>query len=264
MKKMTLNLIALSALVLTFYSVAQAGTVATVNGKVITDDDLQGALSNLPEAQKSAVLKDRNTRGQLIDSLVDQELLVQDAESKKIEESKEYRQALQAFKKQALVNLLVQKELSPKVTDVAAQSYYKANKSKYSTDQVHAEHILVPTEKEAEAILAEVQKPGVDFQKVAETKSKDPSAKNNRGDVGFFSHDTYDPAFADAAFTAKAGEIVGPVKTSFGYHIIKIVDRKIGKVPEYVEVEQKVRTDLQRSLVEKYVGSLKRKAKIKI
>jgi peptidyl-prolyl cis-trans isomerase C len=251
-------------LMITFAASAQAAVVATVNGKVITDDDLQGALSNLPESQKSAVMKDKNTRTQLIDSLVDQELLVQDATSKKIEDTKEYKQALVAFRKQALVNLLVQKQLAPKVTEAATQSYYNANKAKYSTDQVHAQHILVSTLAEADAVLAEVKKPGVDFQKVAEQKSKDPSAKNNRGDVGFFAHDTYDPAFADAAFSGKPGDIVGPVKTSFGYHIIKIVDRKLGKVPDYVEVEQKVRSDLQRSLVEKYVADLKRKAKIKI
>lgn len=263
MKKMTLNLIALSAFVLTFYSVAQAGTVATVNGKVITDEDLSALVANLPEVQKDKLLKEPATRKQLVDNLIDQELMYQDATAKKVETSKEYLSALAAFKKQALVNILVQKQLAPKITTDAVKSYYAKNKIRYSTDQVHAQHVLVATEKEAQEVLAEVKKAGTDFQKVAETKSKDPSAKNNRGDVGYFSRDMFDPAFVDAAFTTKVGEIVGPVKSAFGYHVIKVVDRKVGKNPEFAEVEQKVRTDLQRDTLQAYVSGLKMKAKIK-
>ena len=263
MKNMTLNLVAISALVLTFYSVAHAGVVATVNGKVITDEDLTALVANIPEAQKDNLLKNPATRKQLIGNLVDQELMYQDAMAKKVDSSKEYTAALNNFKKQALVNILVQKQLAPKVTEEVVKSYYSKNKLRYSTDQVHAQQILVPTEKEAEEILAEVKKPGVDFQKIAETRSKDPSAKNNRGDIGYFSRDMFDPNFVDASFTAKVGDIVGPVKSSFGYHVIKIIDRKIGKTPEFTEVEQKVRTDVQREVLQSYVGSLKQKAKIK-
>jgi len=111
--------------------------------------------------------------------------------------------------------------------------------------------------------LAEVKKPGVDFQKVAEARSKDPSAKNTRGDVGFFSRTMFDQAFTDAAFGASAGDIVGPIKTAFGWHIIKVVDRKVGKVLDFAEVEQRVRADLQRELLKEYVLDLRKKAKIK-
>lgn len=263
MKKMTLNMIALSALVLTFYSVAQAGTVATVNGKVITDEDLKALVANLPEVQKENLLKDPATRKQLIGNLVDQELMYQDAIAKKIESSKEYISALNAFKKQAMVNILVQKQLAPKVTNDAVKNYYTKNKIKYSGDQVHAQHILVASEKEAQDVLAEVKKSGTDFQKVAEAKSKDPSAKNNRGDLGYFSRDMFDPAFVDASFSSKVGDIVGPVKSAFGYHVIKIVDRKVGKNPEFAEIEQKVRNDLQRDILQSYVSALKVKAVVK-
>ncbi len=131
------------------------------------------------------------------------------------------------------------------------------------TDQIHALHILLPSEQEAAAVLAEVKKPGADFQKIAESKSKDPSAKNNRGDLGFFTRDNLDPAFSDAAFATKVGDIAGPVKSAFGYHVIKVLDRKIGKSPEFAEVEQKVRMDFQRELLQNYVSALKSKAKIK-
>ena len=143
------------------------------------------------------------------------------------------------------------------------KDYFGKHKTRYSTDEVHAQHILLASEKEAETVMAEVKKPGADFQKVAESRSKDPSAKNTRGDVGFFSRSMFDQAFTDAAFAANVGDIVGPVKTAFGFHVIKVVDRKVGKVPDFAEVEQRVRADYQRELIKNYVFDLRKKAKIK-
>ena len=254
----------LSLVVIAFSNLSHAATIASVNGKVITDDDLKSQISNLPEAQKQNILKDQGARNQVVQSMIEQELMVQDAVSKKIEDSKEYKEAVNNFKKQALVNLLVQKQLAPKVTDAGAKEYFNKNKGRYPSDQVKVQHILASSEKEALEILSEVKKPGADFQKIAETRSKDPSAKNNRGDVGYFTRDMYDQAFSDASFGTKTGDIVGPVKTSFGYHIIKVIDHKAGRVPDYVEIEQKVRTDLQRDLLQKYVSDLRKKAKIKM
>lgn len=244
-------------------SAANSATLATVNGKVITDEDLNSLVSNLPLQQRDTLLKDPNTRQQLIENLVDQELMVQEATTKKIENSKEYRDAYNSFRRQALVSGLVKKELAPKVTDAVVKDYFTKNKYKYSGDQVRAFHILVSTEAEAEKIFKEVSAPGADFQKIAEQSSKDPSVKVNRGDLGFFGRDQLDPAFTDAAFTTKVGQISEPVKSSFGYHIIKVIERKPGKTPDFSEVEQKVRSDVQRDLLENYVKTLKRKATIK-
>jgi peptidyl-prolyl cis-trans isomerase C len=262
MKKMNRNWMVLSALLISA-QFAQAGTLATVNGKVITDADLNAMMSEMTEAQKSVFLKTANARQDLINKLVDQELVFQDAQAKKIESSQEYQAALSNFKKQAMMNILVQKTLAPKVTTQAIKAFYEKNKIKYNTDQVHAQHVLLATEKEAKEVLAEVSKPNADFQKIAESKSKDPSAKNNRGDLGYFSREGFEPAFVDAAFSTKVGEISGPVKTIYGYHVIKVLDYKIGKTPELAEVEQRVRLDLQRDILQTYVAGLRGKAKIK-
>ncbi len=242
---------------------AGAGTLATVNGKVITDEDLSALVANLPQFQKDLAVKDSNTRKQLIHDLVDQELMVQDATALKLENTKEFQDTMAMLRRQALVNALVQKQLAPKVNNESVKDYYNKHKARYSTDEVHAQHILLGTEKEAEAVLAEVKRPGVDFQKVAEAKSKDPTAKNTRGDVGFFTHTSFDKAFTDAAFSASVGEIVGPVKTAFGFHVIKVVERKVGKISDFAEVEQLVRSDLQRDLLKNLVSDLRKKAKIK-
>jgi peptidyl-prolyl cis-trans isomerase C len=261
MKKTRLILGAVLGLGLGFSS--DAGVLATVNGKAITDEDFQAIISNLPQHQKELAVKDANTRKKIIQDLVDQELVVQEAESEKIESSKAFKDAMVVVRKQALVNAVVEKRLAPKVTAQTVKAYFDQRKTKYSSDQVHAMHILLSSEKEAEAVMAEVKRPGVDFQKVAEAKSKDPTAKNTRGDVGFFSRNMFDQAFTDAAFGGSVGEIVGPVKTAFGYHVIKIVERKVGKVPEFAEVEQAVRADYQRDLLKSFVVDLRKKAKIK-
>jgi len=239
-----------------------AANLATVNGKVITDTDFQAVVSNLPVSQRELATKDQNVRKKIISDLVDQELMIQEANAEKVESSKAFQDAYLAFKKQALVNALVAKKLASKVTPQAVKDFYNKRKPSYSTDQIHAQHILVSTEKEAEEILAEVKKPGADFQKVAEARSKDPTAKNTRGDVGYFSRNMFDQTFTEAAFRTPVGEITGPVKTAFGYHVIKVVDRKIGKIPEFAEVEQEVRVDFQKELLKNYVLDLRKKAKI--
>lgn len=246
-----------------FGTASFAGTLATVNGKVITDEDFKAVTSSLPQAQKDLAAKDPNTRKQILSDLIDQELVIQEAVRERVEDTKEFKEAMASLRKQTLVNAIVSKRLAPKVTPQAIQEFFEKRKYRYSTDQVHAQHILLSNEKEAQAVLAEVKKPGADFQKIAEVRSKDPTVKNTRGDVGFFSRNTFDPAFSDAAFSAKNGEIVGPVKTAFGFHVIKVIDRKIGKSPDFGEVEQSVRADFQRELLKTFVADLRKKAKIK-
>jgi peptidyl-prolyl cis-trans isomerase C len=239
-----------------------AGVLAQVNGKGVTDEDFQALIAGLPMRQRELAQKDAATKKRILQDLIDQELMVQEASVEKLDASREFKDALQLMRKQALVNLLVSKKLAPKVTEASVKEFYQRNKTRYSTDQVHAQHILLATQAEAESVLAEAKK-GVDFQRLAEQRSKDPSAKTTRGDVGYFSRTMFDEAFTRAAFSAGIGDVVGPVKTSFGFHVIKVVDRKIGKTPDLVEVEQQVRADVQRELLRNYVGELRRKAKIK-
>jgi peptidyl-prolyl cis-trans isomerase C len=242
---------------------AFAANLATVNGKVITDADFQSVISSLPLQQREIAKKDQNVRKKIISDLIDQELMVQAATNEKIENSKEFQDAINMLRKQALVNAIVSKKLASKVTPQAVKDHYSKKKSSFSTDQIHAQHILLATEKEAEEVLEEVKRPGADFQRIAEDRSKDPTAKNTRGDVGFFSRNMFDQAFTEAAFKTGVGEITGPVKTSFGFHIIKVVDRKVGKIQDFAEVEQEVRADFQKELLRNFVLDLRKKAKIK-
>lgn len=238
---------------------AFAVDVAKVNGKVITDGDVKAALSSYNEGQRRQILNDVNTKREIVGSLVDQELLIQEAEKQKLDKDKDYETAFRSFRRQYLADRVLTKNVRPKMTEAAAKKYYENYRKNYSTDKVVVQHILVSDEKTAMELLKQARAPGADFQALAEKNSKDPSAKNNRGDIGVITRDApFVESFKEAAFNAKEGEIVGPVKTNFGYHLIKVTDKKPGKVMGYEEVEMRVKADLQREMVHNYVIQLKK------
>ena len=256
-------LIALAAFA--FAGVAQAKDLAKVNGRVVTDKDVQAALSTLNEGQRTNVLKDVNTRRQVLNSVIEQEVLVQEAEKEKLDQDTDFKEAMAAFKRQFLASRVLQKNLGSKFTDSAAKKYYEGHKSKFSTDQVHALHILVKEELEAQELIKKTKAMNKDeFKDLAEKVSKDPSAKNNRGDLGFFGRDRMVAEFTDAAFGGKEGAIVGPVKTSYGYHVIKVIKKRIGKPLEFSEVELKVKNELRNELTANYVANLRKQAKVEV
>jgi peptidyl-prolyl cis-trans isomerase C len=262
MKVKNLILIATASLAATG---AYAVDLAKVNGKVVTDKDLQLALGTLNEGQRANVLKDGASRRQVLGSILDQEVLVQEAEKEKLDQDQEYKDSLNAFRKQFLSSRVLAKNLSSKFTDSAAKKYYNAHESRYSTDQVHAMHILVKEEREARDIMKKAETLDDDgFQDLAEKVSRDPSAKNNRGDLGFFGRDRMVSEFTDAAFSGAPGTVVGPVKTSYGYHVIKVIKKKAGKPLEFSEVELRVKNDLRSELTQTYVSSLKKQFKIEV
>jgi peptidyl-prolyl cis-trans isomerase C len=262
-KSILLSMVVL-AMVPGFQKLAWSNEVATVNGKTITDKDMVQALGSVNETQRKDVLDDANSRRQLLNSLIEQELLIQESEKEKLDQDADYKTAVDAFRRQYLTNRVLSKNLSGKFTESAAKRYYENHKNRYSTEQVHAMHILVSDESKAMEVMKMAQAPNADFQALAEKYSKDPSAKNNRGDIGFFGRDRMVAEFTNAAFGAKDGEIVGPVKTAYGYHIIKVLEKKAGKVLEYSDVESKVKSDLQQELASSYMTNLRSQAKISI
>ncbi|MBC7387475.1 MAG: peptidylprolyl isomerase [Cryobacterium sp.] len=243
----------------TAVSSAFAVDVAKVNGRVITDTDVKSLLGSYSEAQRHQILSDLNTRREVVSKFVDQEVLMQEAEKQKLDKDKDYEMALSAFRRQFMTDRLLAKNVRPKLSESSAKKYFEANRRKYSTDKVQAQHILLSDEKTALDVLRQAKAPGADFQSLAEKLSKDPSAKNNRGDIGIITRDApFVETFKDAVFNAPAGSIIGPIKTQFGYHVIKIIDKKPGKSLNFEEVELRVRADLQREMVENYIIQLKK------
>lgn len=155
-----------------------------------------------------------------------------------------------------------------KVTDEELKEFWDQYKDNFATpEQIRASHILVDTKEEAEEIIKQLQD-GADFATLAKEKSKDPGSKENGGDLNFFARDSgMDPAFEDAAFKLEKGKFTTePVKTSFGYHVIKVTDHKEATNPTFEEKKEDIRKQLVSSKVSQqyyaYVEELKGKAKI--
>ncbi len=147
----------------------------------------------------------------------------------------------------------------PDVTEEELLEYYEASKPMYhEPEQVHAHHILVATEEEAEDILKELRA-GVDFEQLAMEKSMEPAAKQTGGDLGYFSRGMMIPEFEEAAFSLEVGKISEPVKTSFGYHIIRVDDKKPERDPPLEEIRDRVEQDILLALRDTFVNPLRNK-----
>ena len=140
------------------------------------------------------------------------------------------------------------------------QTYNDAVKSAGGQEEVRARHILVENEDEAKAILEQI-KGGADFATLAKEKSKDPGAADG-GDLGYFTKDQMVPQFADVAFKMYPGQLSNPVKTQFGWHVIKVEDKRTKQPPEFAKVKDQIENFLARKAQTEYVAKLRQSAKI--
>jgi len=156
---------------------------------------------------------------------------------------------------------LLQKAGEAAQTDDAMHKVYDdAIKQMPPEEEIHARHILVPTEDEAKAIEADLKK-GADFATLAKEKSKDPGAADG-GDLGYFTKDQMVPEFSTVAFALEPGKISDPVKSQFGWHIIKVEEKRNRKAPDFEQVKAQIETYVTRKAQADYVAKLRETAKI--
>lgn len=240
-----------------------SGYIAKVGSVTITKDDVDRELKALPE-QIQKMFAGPEGMERFVDELVKKEILYQEAKKEGLENNPEYRKKVEDFKRISLISLLLEKEIEAKakVNDADLKKYYEDHKAELTTGgQLRASHILVKTEAEADKILEQLKKGG-DFAKIAKDESIDKNSAVRGGDLGFFSRGQMVPAFENAAMKLKVGEISGPVKTQFGYHIIKLTGKKEGKVVEFDKVKdllrQRVTAEKQKELFDSYIEGLKK------
>jgi peptidyl-prolyl cis-trans isomerase C len=226
--------------------------VARANGVAIHESDLGfaaeeigGNMPNMPPEQK---------RDYLINYLIDVIVLSQAADAQKLADRPDVKQRLSFDHNRLLMESLLQDAgRAARSEDAERQIYDEAVKQAPNEEEVHARHILVPTEDEAKAILAQL-KNGADFATLAKEKSKDPGAADG-GDLGYFTKEQMVPEFAAVAFKLDKGQVSDPVKTQFGWHIIKVEDKRVKPTPTFGQVkpqlENFVARRAQRQLVEK-------------
>jgi peptidyl-prolyl cis-trans isomerase C len=234
--------------------------IARVNGHAITEGDLAVAaadpalqLPNVPEAQK---------RDLLTGYLIDLKLGAKAAEAAKVGDTPDFVRKLAYNRDKTLLDEYLEQEARKAVTPEAARKLYdETAKTIAPEEEIRARHILVESEEEAKK-AAERVKGGEDFAKVAGELSKDPGSKTDGGDLGFFTKDRMVEPFAEAAFKLEPGQISDPIKTQFGWHVIKVEEKRTKPVPSFEEMQDQVNTYLERKAQQDLILGLRKSAKI--
>ena len=233
--------------------------LAKVNGAEIRQSDVTLAEEELGPslAQMDPATKKEN----VLAFLIDMKIVAKAAEDKKIEDRPDFKARLAFTRNRLLMDNLLATEGKAATTDDAMKKVYdEAAKQIAGEQEVHARHILVETEDEAKAIEAELKK-GADFAELAKKKSKDPGAADG-GDLGFFTKDQMVPEFSAVAFALEPGKISDPVKSQFGWHIIKVEEKRNRKAPDFEQVKPQIETYVTRKAQAEYVAKLRESAKV--
>ena len=233
--------------------------LANVNGQEIRQSDV--ALAEEELGPSLAQMDPATKKDNVLSFLIDLKIVAKAAEDKKVENSEDFKRRMSFTRSRLLMDSLLASEGKAATTDEAMKKVYEeASKQITGEQEVHARHILVETEDEAKAIKAELDK-GADFAELAKKKSKDPGASDG-GDLGFFTKEQMVPEFSAVAFTLEPGKISDPVKSQFGWHIIKVEEKRSRKAPDFDQVKAQIETYVVRKAQADYVSKLREAAKI--
>jgi len=233
--------------------------IARVNGVDIKQSDLALAEEDVGADMQAASPEAK--REHLISYLADIIMVTQAADKKNLADDPDFKRRLAFLRSKLLMGYELQQEAKTALTDEALkQTYDEAVKSMSGQEEVRARHILVEGEDEAKAIIEQL-KGGADFAKLAKEKSKDPGAAEG-GDLGYFTKDQMVPEFADVAFKMYPGQLSNPVKTQFGWHVIKVEDKRIKQPPEFEKVKDQIEAYLARKVQSDFIAKLRQSAKV--
>jgi len=252
--------VAATALILLAPLAATAQNVAVVNGKAV------------PKARVDALIKSAVKPGQPVppeleararDVVVMQEIFAQEAERRGLAATPEFKAQMELARTRVLLDQLRQDfEKKNPVTDAEAKAEYDKVKAEAGTGvEYRARHILVEKEEDAKNLIAQIQK-GAKFEDLAKKNSKDPGSAENGGDLDWAAPNSYVPEFSTAMTKLKKGEMTNePVKSQFGYHIIKLEDTREAKFPAFDEVKPQLQQRLAQVKQQKFMEELRNKAK---
>lgn len=242
---------------------AEDPVIAKVDGQELRLSDVAATASDLlpqqlrsvPPAALLQMLPPEVSR-QLVDRAITERALVIAARNAGLDKDEDVRRRVRRAEEQELQQALLAREVNAQVTEQAVRARYDQEAARrQGEEEVHARHILVQTETEARAAMAEI-KGGADFAEVAKRLSKDPGSRDSGGDLGFFKKGDMVPEFAEAAFAMQPGQISSaPVRTPFGWHIIKVEERRTAPVPSFEESRQ----EIERKLLEEQVNATVRR-----
>ena len=234
--------------------------LAKVNGQEIHLSDLNILAQSLPPEARQ--LPPQQLLPQLLEQEIDGKALIVAAKKEKLDQDPLIAKTMSIASERALQSALVSREVGPSLAEAKIKAKYDADiGGKPGAEEVHARHILVKTEQEAKDIIAKI-KAGADFAALAKEKSTDPAAANG-GDLGFFKAEDMLPEFSTMAFSLKPGEVSSkPVQTRYGWHVIKVEERRQQPAPTFEEVHDQLRQQMIEDGINKTVTAARAQVKI--
>ena len=245
---------------------AAAKEASSASGKVVVNG------VTIPQARIEAMNRELTAQGQpdtperqnaVKEELINREILVQEAQRRGIDKNRDVAAQAEMAKQAVLVRALFEQEVKQNpITDAQLQAQYDQFKASMGTNEYKVRHILVDKEEDAKAIIDQLNKGG-DFAAIAKEKSKDPGSKDNGGDLDWGPAARYVKPFADAVMGLQKGQTTTtPVKTDFGYHVIRLDDVRPLTVPPFNEMKEQFRQRAQQQQIQKFVMDLRSKAKV--
>jgi peptidyl-prolyl cis-trans isomerase C len=234
--------------------------VATVDGTPIRRSDVIAVQRNLPAQFQQVPIE--LLFPAVIERLIDAKLLANAGKKERLQDDPDVKRQLAEFEERLIQNAYLGRRLESVVDEKSVRaSYEEYIKNNPAKEEISARHILVQSEAQAKDVIAELKR-GADFAAVASAKSIDPSGKQNGGDLGFFSREDMVPEFSEAAFKMKDGETSAvPVKSQFGWHVIKVEARRTAS-PSFEEMREQITNDMQQQAANAIVGKLREGATI--
>lgn len=241
-------------------ALAEDVVIAKVNGKEIKQSDLDLADAEIgPQMHNTSPAARRRV---LVEYIIETRLFAGAAEAAKVDTGVDFEQRADYWRQRALRDHFYAKTFRASVSDALAKAIYEDKvKMIPPEEEVDARHILVDSEDKAKE-LAEAAKKGDDFAKLAADNSKDPGSKANGGALGFFGKGQMVKEFEEAAFALKKGEISAPVKSQFGWHIIKVEDRRQRPLPTFEDVKDRIIGSMVEQKAQETITGLREKAQI--
>ncbi len=244
-----------------FSPLAMAQNAATVNGKPIPESLVDAVAANMAKQQGQQVTP--QLKEQIKKEMILREVMVQQAEKQGLLKKPEIQDELEINRQNVLIRAVLGDYLSKHpVTDAQVKAKYDQFVKSFGSTEYEAQHILVPTQKEAEDVIAQLKK-GAKFSALAKKYSKDTGSATNGGKLGWSTPGNFVPAFADAMTKLKPGQYTTtPVQTQFGWHVIKLDATRPAKPPALEQLRPQIMQELQREEVQKYQQELLAGAKV--
>ncbi len=235
--------------------------VARVNGEPIHLSQVKALYKSMAQGKNVPF---KAVRQRIVEHMVDMEVVAQAAEKQGLADDPEVKERVSALRKRVIQDVYLNRQVQERLTEKKLrEAYEKAVENRGGKPEVHARHILVESEDAANTIIEELDE-GASFKELAKKRSTGPSSKRG-GDLGWFKKGDMVESFSTAAFKMEPGTVSDePVKTRFGYHVIKVEDRRKSEAPSFEEMKPKLEKRLSRRIIDDIVGKLREKADVTV